>query len=184
MVIVPDGALSRLPFETLVIDEVGPKYLLDVAPPISYCQSFTLLRRLEQRVSAPKIAGIPEVLTVVAERRRRQAAPAAVTIPSRNVTMSAPQTWDLATTALSPGAAAESFGEIERLLDDLPALPYARVESNEVRKAFEQEAISVEQLIGEEVAESAFRIRSAGAGSFTWHRMDSWWNMVAAVMPC
>jgi CHAT domain-containing protein len=50
LLIVPDGPLSMLPFEALVLDEAPEtEYLLDIAPPISYTLSATILMNLQER---------------------------------------------------------------------------------------------------------------------------------------
>jgi CHAT domain-containing protein/Tfp pilus assembly protein PilF len=50
LLIVPDGPLALLPFETLVVAEgKEPRFLLDVGPPIAYGPSATVLYNLAQR---------------------------------------------------------------------------------------------------------------------------------------
>lgn len=65
LVIIPDGVLAKLPFETLVVDDAGgaPKYLLDAGPPILYAPSATVLLRLAERQPGPA-SGVEPVLTV------------------------------------------------------------------------------------------------------------------------
>ena len=66
LMIVPDGALGLLPFETLIV-ETGedPKYLLDVAPPIAYAPSMTLLHTLAGRSAAkPNPSAAQPLLTL------------------------------------------------------------------------------------------------------------------------
>ncbi len=64
--VVPDGALSLLPFEGLVVEQGElPKYLLDVAPPMAYGPSATVLYNLvERQVSTSGTKPIEPVLTV------------------------------------------------------------------------------------------------------------------------
>jgi CHAT domain-containing protein len=65
LVVVPDGALSLLPFETLVVRPgPAPQYLLDVGPPIRYGPSATVLHNLAERLAAAVPAGREPVLTV------------------------------------------------------------------------------------------------------------------------
>lgn len=66
MVIVPQGALVFLPFETLLMQKKGEEmtYLLDVAPPTAYSPSFTTLLNLVRRKAPPAIAGRSPVLTL------------------------------------------------------------------------------------------------------------------------
>lgn len=65
VVILPDGPLSCLPFETLVTNTSDtPTYLLDVAPPIQYAPSATVLFNLQQRVAANADPTLKPVLAV------------------------------------------------------------------------------------------------------------------------
>jgi CHAT domain-containing protein len=65
LVIVPDGVLGLLPFETLIVDAgADPNYLLDVAPPIIYAPSLTLLHTLALRSAPPHGNAEPSVLTI------------------------------------------------------------------------------------------------------------------------
>ncbi len=53
VVIVPDGGLHELPFESLLVEGgATPRYLLDVLPPIAYAPSATILLNLEARPAA------------------------------------------------------------------------------------------------------------------------------------
>ena len=50
LVVIPDGALALLPFETLIVEPgESPKYLLDVGPPVHYAPSATVLLNLARR---------------------------------------------------------------------------------------------------------------------------------------
>ncbi len=65
LIVVPDGWLGRLPFETLVVDAgVRPKYLLEVGPPIQYAPSATVLANLAKKESKKSLPATPPVLTV------------------------------------------------------------------------------------------------------------------------
>jgi CHAT domain-containing protein/Tfp pilus assembly protein PilF len=64
LIVVPDGQLALLPFETLVAVPADGKCLLDVGPPISYAPSATVLYNLAERRAAPVAAGRESVLTV------------------------------------------------------------------------------------------------------------------------
>ena len=65
LVIVPDGPLALLPFEALVVgDRSDPRYLFDVAPPIVYGPSATVIYNLAEREAAATPANIKPVLTV------------------------------------------------------------------------------------------------------------------------
>jgi Tfp pilus assembly protein PilF len=62
LVLVPDGALHKLPFEALVVESAPKaKYALDVLPPIAYAPSVAALGLLAERKPA---AGRPSLLTV------------------------------------------------------------------------------------------------------------------------
>lgn len=63
IVIMPDGALARLPFEMLIVspDAVNPQFLLDRAAPILYTPSASMYYNLKQRKLAEKQQ---DVLTV------------------------------------------------------------------------------------------------------------------------
>lgn len=65
LIVLPDGPLALLPFETLVVDASGesPKYLLDAGPPIVYGPSANVLVDLKER--PPRLASdVEPVLTV------------------------------------------------------------------------------------------------------------------------
>src|SRR5262249_15600241 len=47
--VVPDGPLSRLPFEALIVESEPRRYLVDTRTPISYGPSATILHRLATR---------------------------------------------------------------------------------------------------------------------------------------
>lgn len=65
LMIVPEGALSLLPFEALVVEEgENPKRLIDVGPAIEYAPSQTILYRLAQREPYKASPTIQPVLAV------------------------------------------------------------------------------------------------------------------------
>jgi CHAT domain-containing protein len=65
LIIVPDGLLTQLPFETLVVKPGdGPQYLLDAGPPILYAPSATILTNLAEREEASGTSSRPPVLTI------------------------------------------------------------------------------------------------------------------------
>jgi len=54
LVVIPDGSLSQLPFETLVLRaEADPKYLLDAGVPVLYAPSAKVLASLRRREAQP-----------------------------------------------------------------------------------------------------------------------------------
>lgn len=64
LIVVPDGALALVPFESLVTrGGQQPQYLLDAGPPVLYGPSATVLYRLAQRAVPDKSSRRP-VLTV------------------------------------------------------------------------------------------------------------------------
>jgi CHAT domain-containing protein/Tfp pilus assembly protein PilF len=64
LIIIPDGPLAMLPFETLVVEAGEPcRYLLDVGPPIFYGPSATVLYNLTTRMASKPTEREP-VLTV------------------------------------------------------------------------------------------------------------------------
>jgi CHAT domain-containing protein len=65
LVVLPDAPLAQLPFETLVVHTgEEPKYLLDVAPPILYAPSATILVNLSERESDASRRAAQPVLAV------------------------------------------------------------------------------------------------------------------------
>lgn len=62
LVVIPDGALAMLPFETLVVepheDPLLVKYLLDQGSPIVYAPSATVLINLAKREPVPENRGV------------------------------------------------------------------------------------------------------------------------------
>jgi CHAT domain-containing protein/tetratricopeptide (TPR) repeat protein len=56
LVIVPDGALHQLPFESILLDDGSTsKFALDVFPPIAYAPSANILRKLLERKSGASV---------------------------------------------------------------------------------------------------------------------------------
>jgi CHAT domain-containing protein len=55
VIVIPDGALHRLPFEALVVSGSGEeaRYWLDDGPPLRYAASATALYNVERRASSP-----------------------------------------------------------------------------------------------------------------------------------
>ena len=65
LVIVPDGALHKLPFEALVLEDgPRPRYVLDEFPPIAYAPSATLLYLSARKGREQVDPGPPTLLTV------------------------------------------------------------------------------------------------------------------------
>ena len=89
VIVVPDGALTLLPFETLVVSlGEDPQYLLDLAPPISYVPSGTLLVDLANRSHERALDSPPRVLTLGdADYDAASTGPIAASARSRFATM-------------------------------------------------------------------------------------------------
>jgi tetratricopeptide (TPR) repeat protein/CHAT domain-containing protein len=65
LIVIPDGKLSLLPFETLVVEpREPPVYLLDAGPPIECGPSATVLYNLVERPATAAVAQREPVLTV------------------------------------------------------------------------------------------------------------------------
>jgi tetratricopeptide (TPR) repeat protein len=62
VVLVPDGALFRLPFEALVVSK--DRYWLDELPPVRYAVSATVLRELARRPPRKEAPRSPDTLSV------------------------------------------------------------------------------------------------------------------------
>jgi CHAT domain-containing protein len=65
VIVIPDGLLTQLPFEMLVVKPgEAPQYLLDAGPPILYAPSATILMNLVERKGATTTSSRPPVLTI------------------------------------------------------------------------------------------------------------------------
>ncbi len=65
LIVVPDGPLALLPFETLVVEEGSdPECLLDAGPPIVYAPSVAVLMNLVDRPVVPSSANREPVLAL------------------------------------------------------------------------------------------------------------------------
>ncbi|QDU25104.1 CHAT domain protein [Anatilimnocola aggregata] len=136
LLIVPDGDLTMLPWEALVV-EAGqvPQYLLDVGPPILYCPSATILCNLARRAATPHSAGQLNVLTVgdpvygaVAEDRGRG------------------------------GSTSKQRG----VVGQLSRLPYSGLESGWVEQIMTKAGMKVSKLTGSAASEAEIRQRLSG----------------------
>ncbi len=142
LIVVPDGPLSLLPFETLVVeDEPGLKYLLDVGPAISYQPSATVYENLSLRVPQSPPAGVQPVLTI--------ADPLYISSPQAN---SRDDLLGQLTSRSRYGAAGGRF----------QALPNTHLESTWLADVFKQNGIAVARLEKASATEAAVR---ANAGN-------------------
>lgn len=130
LVIIPDGPLAMLPFDALVVDAgVEPVYLLDVAPPIVYAPSFTLLHNLASRESAPLEQSGVAVLSV-GDPSYGQAASADASSPASR----------------SRGA-----------LAGLPPLPHSGLEVRWIAEVFRRNGVEVTTLLAQAATEAQVR---------------------------
>lgn len=150
LVVLPDGPLSLLPFEMLVVgrDETGaPRYLLDAGPPIRYGPSATVLENLANRTLGDgKANQAPALLTV---------GDPAYPVPSEK------QVGDSILGALEVAAQYRSAA------GGLGRLPASRIESAKLAEAFRERGLSVEQLLGDRATE--IRVRGAAPGRRVVH---------------
>ncbi len=139
--VVPDGALSLLPFEGLVVEQgESPKYLLDVAPPMAYGPSATVLYNLAQRqVSTSGTKPSEPVLTV----GNAQYGPAAEQSSDPLVQLAARSRYTALGGKLSP-------------------LPYTSWEIQWVAKNFAQGGLKTATLSGPQATKANLRANVAG----------------------
>jgi len=143
LIVVPDGPLTLLAFETLVVEPgKSPKFLLDVGPPILYAPSATVLYNLSER-RAGKIAtdqAAQPVLTVAnpVYGAKRTAAPAG---------------------AFDSLAARSRYGASGGVL---AALPYSGNESSWVADAYKKHGIPSGGLVAGLATEANVRFNVAG----------------------
>ena len=133
LLILPDGPLALLPFETLVV-ETSPRvtYALDVAPPMHYGPSAQVLLSLADR---PTIAPTAEPVLTVGDP-------------------------DYAPAGAAPSGGAASRAVVSR--QRLSPLKYTRQESMEVAKVFRSAGMPSVQLLGAHSTEGEIRRQIAG----------------------
>ncbi len=65
LIVIPDGSLAQLPFETLVVKQgEKPEFLLDAGPPIIYAPSATIFMNLAKLETKTPSSGKGQVLSV------------------------------------------------------------------------------------------------------------------------
>lgn len=112
LVVVPDGALHRLPLESLVLRAgTAPRYVLDELPPIIYAPSLSILAHLAQHRAARAATDMPSLLTVCNPAYQQRAA--------------------------KPGPKLHRLDSQRLLRGDLPLLPLTVEESKRVRGHFD-----------------------------------------------
>jgi CHAT domain-containing protein len=144
LVVVPDGSLSIMPFEMLVVgnDARGaPRYLLDAGPPVRYGPSATVLANLASRNALKGNAAQSALLTVADPSYQNAAAPQA------------------ARTITAEFEAAGRFRSANRLFARLPG---TRIESDRLARAFREQGLEASQLLAESATERLSRHEMAG----------------------
>lgn len=140
LTIIPDGPLSGLPFETLVVKEGdSPTYLLDIAPPIQYTPSATVLFNLQQRSASKYDPQTKPVLTVGDPQYGT---------PTQTATDSLAM--------LSPGSRYVQRG------GHLQPLPFSGTEATWVYDIFTKAGIGVGRLLRGDATESNIRFNVPG----------------------
>lgn len=138
LIVIPDGSLALLPFETLIVsDQSEPEYLLDVGPPIAYASSATVLLNLTGRKPADQYA---------AERLLTLGDPA----------YSQPTSEDAVDRQLGLGRAANRFRAA------LSRLPYTGWESSWVYDQFSKAGLKGIKVTGAQATEAAIRQHAPG----------------------
>lgn len=137
LIVIPDGILSTLPFETLVVETEDPtRYLLDVAPPIVYGPSVTVLYNLVARETAPKDTVNYPVLTIADPDYRGRG---------------------LRVQDLDTGAMLTGRGQFTATGGRLHRLPFTDTESKWVSEAFSSAGLDTIHLRQDAATEAAFR---------------------------
>ncbi|MEM9657568.1 MAG: CHAT domain-containing protein, partial [Planctomycetota bacterium] len=133
LLVVPDGPLALLPFETLVV-ETDPRasYLLDEGPPIVYGPSTTVMLNLKRRIERSAPAPTP-VLTV------------------GNPTYDAPVDDATLLAGVSAGVRYVASG------GQLTPLPYSGLEAKWVEDVFQKQGVASLRLDGRQATEAQVR---------------------------
>ncbi|MDZ4851290.1 MAG: CHAT domain-containing protein [Pirellulaceae bacterium] len=140
LIIVPDGALSLLPFEVLVLEEGDdPKYLLDVTADIHYAPSSTVLWKLLHQSTNSSGSAKASVLSLGG----------AVYGVSSSNSFVAPKSMDTRT----------RFATGRQKLN---ALPHSGQESKWVSQVFREKGLSVESLEKQTATEATVRQKTPG----------------------
>ena len=135
LIVVPDVALEKLPFEVLVVRPgENPEYLLDVGPPTVYAPSATVLLNLAQRAAAAS-PGAAAILTVGGCNYDRK-----------------PDAAATAGAGASPAAR-----DYQRVPGALRPLPFTASETHWVREIAAGGGAKVVQLVGDEATEGGVR---------------------------
>lgn len=143
VIVIPDGPLALLPFETLIVTaDAEPRFLLDAGPPIVYAPSGTVLQTLANRTRANVTAAKQPVLTV--------GDPAYETGGREAVALRAD-------TRTSAGGRTRFLSR-----DGLHRLPHSQFESQWVADVFIKSGMPAAQLIDKSATEASVRANVAG----------------------
>jgi CHAT domain-containing protein len=144
LIVVPDGKLALLPFETLVVKPgQKPQYLLDVGPAIEYGPSATVLYNLTSRAVAVAVAGREPILTV----------------GNPNYSSQGPQLAGDLNSTLNQIASRSRYGTLG---GKLSPLPYSGWESAWVADAFDKAGIKTIRLEGSGATKAKLRAEIEG----------------------
>ena len=139
LIVIPDGPLALLPFETLVVEPgPRPRYLLDVGPAIYYGPSATVLLNLSNRPLPSAGTTQEPVLTV------------------GNPTYST-ATDDVAVTAAGPLGELAARSRYSAAGGKLARLPFSGWESSWVADAFAKSEVKATRLEGPDATEAGVR---------------------------
>jgi CHAT domain-containing protein/tetratricopeptide (TPR) repeat protein len=140
LIVVPDGPLSLLPLDVLVLARGNPpRYLLDVGPPIVYGPSATVLHSIAARSGPPPSGERQPVLTV---GRPVYARPGSNLVAVRGADTPGP--WNALARYRSAGG---QFAD----------LPFSEHESRWVADVFGRHGMKSGQLIGRQATEANVR---------------------------
>ncbi len=138
VIVIPDGALHQLPFESLLVSDDGERrqYILDCLPPIAYAPSAMIMVTLKERSAA---GGPSRSLLSVADPAYAENHPAA--------------------DDSSDAPVRAAYGEFGGQLSPLPA---TREECRSVVAACREAELDVEELLGQAATEKNVRDRLRG----------------------
>ncbi len=133
LVIIPDGALHKLPFESLAISTLnGTRFALDELPPLAYAPS-------------------PAILQLVLDRKRTPSDDMLLTVGDPAYDSQLPDN--------NPRIARRDLKAIN-FYGKLPRLPFSAVESKRIQDSFPSNRVKA--LIGEEATEEAVTSQMIG----------------------
>jgi CHAT domain-containing protein/Tfp pilus assembly protein PilF len=154
LILVPDGALVNLPFETLVLEPGdNPVYFIDRGPPIVEGSSATLLFNLSQREAASTAPNNKQsVLTVGNPNYPSQ--PKNASNASRSANSTSRGSNDVLA-SFRPGARYATRGS-------LSPLPHSGTEVSWVAEAFSKNGLNANKLLKADATEANLRANAPG----------------------